>query len=245
MITVTDIINDYISAHSTFTTAEFMEALRANMPEIGRSTVYKALKRLCKNGTISRVCRGRFAVSALKASYSYELSNTAKELATTILGNFPLVDFQIWELYQMNEFVNFLFARNTIFVDVESMSEEPVFNLLFNKYTHVLLNPNLDEYYKYAGEETIVVGKLVTEPPPCYGQYKQVPLEKLLVDLFGRGLSGSLVSRSEYPAIYEDAFEKYNINEAKMFRYARRRGSEKAIREFIQQETSIYAENKL
>ena len=70
----------------------------------------------------------------------------------------------------------------------------------------------------------------------------QSSLEKILVDLFGRGLSGSIISRSEYPAIFEDSFKKYNINKAKLFRYARRRGVEQAIRDFIREKTNIILE---
>nr|MBQ4456217.1 hypothetical protein [Clostridia bacterium] len=104
-------------------------------------------------------------------------------------------------------------------------------------------NPSLDDYYKYAGDETIIVRKLISEAPPPYGQYRQASLEKLLADLFGRGISGSILSRSEYRAIYEAAFQKYNINQGKMFRYARRRGIEKVIRDFIHEETRIVLEN--
>ncbi len=68
-------------------------------------------------------------------------------------------------------------------------------------------------------------------------------LEKILVDLFGRGLSGSIISRPEYQAVYEDSFKKYAINQPKMFRYARRRGIETKIVAFIQDKTNIKLEN--
>ena len=145
----------------------------------------------------------------------------------------------------MNEFVNHLIAKNTVFIEVESMLEESVFNLLFDHYPHVLLSPGVNEYYKYAGEETIVVRKLISEAPSCYGEYRQSPLEKILVDLFSRGLSGSIISRSEYPAIFEDSFKKYNINKAKLFRYARRRGVEQTIIDFIREKTDISLEDGL
>ena len=144
----------------------------------------------------------------------------------------------------MNEFVNHLLAKNTIFIEVENILDESVFNLLFDRYPHVLHNPDTEEYYKYAGDETIVVRKLISETPSPFGQYRQASLEKLLVDLFGRGIPGSLLARSEYRAIYEDSFRKYTINQAKLFRYARRRGIEKNIRDFIHKETCIALEGE-
>ena len=232
----------FIENHPSFTTGEFADALQKGVPGIGRSTIYSILKKKCDSGEISRVSKGRFVHSARK-DYSYELSETARDIVALIQENYPLVEFQIWELYQMNEFVNHLLAKNTIFIEVENMLDESIFNLLFDRYPHVLHNPSLDEYYKYAGDETIIVRKLISEAPPPYGQYRQASLEKLLVDLFGRGISGSILSRSEYRAIYEDAFQKYNINQSKMFRYARRRGIEKVIRDFIHEETRIVLED--
>jgi hypothetical protein len=139
----------------------------------------------------------------------------------------------------MNEFVNHLISKNTIFVEVENMLDETIFNLLYDEYTHVLHNPGADLYYKYSGKETIIVRRLISEAPLFYDKYHQASLEKILVDLFSRGISGSIIPRSEYRAIFEDSFRKYNLNQARMFRYARRRGIENSILDFIHQETNI------
>ena len=235
---MTTAIEEFISTHASFTTDELEEMLRLETPGVPRSTMYYKLNKLCELGRVARTGKGRYVVKG-KPSYRYELSSVAKGIASTINGTFPLIDYQIWELYQMNEFVNHLMARNTVFVEVERMLDESVFALLFDRYPHVLLNPSSDEYYKYVGDATIVVCRLVTEAPRAYGDYHQVSLEKLLVDLFGRGVGGAIVPRSEYPLIFEDAFDKYNVNQAKMFRYARRRGVDCAMREFIAKETDI------
>lgn len=231
-------VKEFITRHPVFTTSEFADMLRIERPNIGRSTIYYLLKTLCNTGVIIRTSRGHFD-SAGKKDYFYELSDIAKKISLIIREQYPLINFQIWELYQMNEFVNHLLTRNTIFIEVEDMLDESIFNLLFEKYPHVLHNPSMNEYYKYAGNETIIVRKLISEAPSCFGKYRQAALEKLLVDLFGRGISGSIISRSEYQAIYEDSFKKYNINPAKMFRYARRRGIEQTIQDFIHEETNI------
>ena len=235
-------IQVFLIENPSFTTGDFTEMLKIESPDIGRSTVFHLLNYLCEIGAITRTCKGHFDVTN-KRIYNYELSETAKNISAYIQEQFPLVDFQVWELYQMNEFVNHLLSRNTIFVEVENMLDESIFNLLFDKYPHVLYNASTDEYYKYAGDETIVVRKLISEAPSGVGQYKQASLEKILVDLFGRGLSGSIISRSEYRAIYEDSFRKYVINQPKMFRYARRRGIEKNIVGFIHDKTNIALEN--
>ncbi len=235
-------VKEFIETHPTFTTGEFTDMVRIEAPGTGRSTIFQMLKDLCDSGKITRIRKGHFDVAG-KKDYYYDLSDTAKEISSSVHTLYPLIDFQIWELYQLNEFVNHQIANNTILIEVENRLDESVFNLLFEQYPHVLLNPDIDEYYKYAGDETIVVHKLISEAPPCFGEYRQAALEKLLVDLFGRGISGAIISRSEYRAIYEDSFKKYNINLAKMFRYARRRGIEQRIRNYICEETSITLED--
>ena len=236
-------IEQFIKEHPSFTTRQFTEALQKETPGISRSTIFNILKNKCDSGEICRTGRGNFKRSSGK-KYSCELSETAKNIAALIQEHFPLVDFQVWELYQMNEFVNHLLAKNTIFIEVENMLDETIFNLLFERYPHVLFNPDIEEYYRYAGNETVIVHRLITEAPSSYGQYRQASLEKILVDLFARGITGSILPRSEYRAVYDDSFSKYNINQAKMFRYARRRGVEKNIRDFIDQSEEQSAESQ-
>lgn len=231
-------IKNYLTEHDSFSSSEFAEMLREDAPGTDRSTVYYHLNRLCESGAINRTGRGQFSVSG-KTKYYYELSETAKEIAAAIQKRFPLVDFQVWELSQLNEFVNHQLSRNIIFVDVEKPLDESIFNLLFEKYPHVLHNASLNEYYKYSGRETIIVRKLISEAPSGSGEYKQASLEKILVDLFGHGIACAVISRSEYPAIYEEAFNKYIINQSKLFRYARRRGIEADILGFIRERTNI------
>ncbi len=236
-------VNDYIFSHPDFSTEEFFMAIQSENPDIGRSTVYKLLKNLCDQNRISRAGRGRY-ISSPQKNYNYPLSETANTISSLIRESFPLVNFQIWELYQMNEFVNHQIAHNTIIVDVENMLDDTIFNFLFEKYPHVLYKPSTDEYYKYVGDETIVVKKLISEAPAPLNELHLASLEKVLVDLFGKDISGELIPRSEYRAIFEDSFKRYDINSAMLFRYARRRGNAEQIRNFIQEKTNIVFEER-
>lgn len=56
----------------------------------------------------------------------------------------PYLDFRIFELVQLNEFVNHQIAQNMIFVSVEGELEEDVFNTLWENYEgSVLLKPGI------------------------------------------------------------------------------------------------------
>ncbi len=139
----------------------------------------------------------------------------------------------------MNDFVNHQIAKNVIFVKVENMLVDTVYEMLHENYPYAMFQPNKDNFYRQRGPETdIVVQKLLTEAPSP-SENHSCSLEKLLVDLLSKKLSGDIIERSEYPRIYEDAFQKYNINETRMFRYAKRRHLYNALCTFITTKTNI------
>lgn len=227
-------ISDFVLYHPLFSTEDIFAMLEQKGSEFGRSTVYKYLNQMCEQNLISRTGRGTYS-SNVGRKYDYPISDTAQKVSKQIKKKFPLVKFQIWELYQMNEFVNHLIAKNTIFIDVENMLAEAVFDFLFDKHKHVLYAPSAVEYYKYSAGETIVVKKLISETPAAEGEFNKATLEKILVDLFSKGITGSIIPRSEYRAIFEDSFKRYSINTAMMYRYARRRGCEDKIKTFLKE----------
>lgn len=103
----------------------------------------------------------------------------------------------------------------------------------------MLLNPTIEEYYKYWYDDMIIVRRLISEAPKNKKIKWQSRLEKVLVDLLADNLLQGILSPAELPAIYEDAFRKYVIDESSLFRYAKRRGAEKKIRQFITEKTNV------
>lgn len=226
----------------SFTKQQFSSMVRELNADYADSSISWLLSELKKEEKIASVGRGvyiRVTGESRKKEYTYDHLEVYLEIEQEISRKFPLVEFQMWEMYQMNEFVNHLFGKNTIFVEVENMCEAPIFEALHDKFSDVLFCPGNDMYYRQRGNnDTVVVQKLISEAPkPVMGH--SVTLEKLLVDLFSKKLTGKLISRSEYQGIYEEAFLRYSIDAVKMFRYARRRNLESEIRTFIREETNV------
>lgn len=226
----------------TFEKSQFREVVRALNPKYSESSVNWLLEKLKKEKKIISVGRGKYervVENGQKCQYTYSHSKEYQDVEKRIMEEYPLVEFQIWELIQFNEFVNHQIAKNLIVVEVENMLEDTVFHTLHEHYPYVLYSPQMEFYYRHKGDEnTIVVLKLISEAPkPKEGHSS--PLEKLLVDLFANKFTGHLIERSEYPTIMEDAFSKYYLDQIKMFRYARRRNVETRMKTFIDQETRI------
>lgn len=235
-------IIEYLPEGQPFTKNNFRDIignLELRYTESGITWLLSELKKARQINSIGKGIYIRQQKENKKRLYSYEHLALYREIEDFISQEYPLVTFQMWEIYQLNEFVNHLFGKNTIFVEVENMLESAVFETLHGKYPDVLFCPTEELYYRQRGEDnTIVVQRLLSEAPkPTEGH--SVPLEKLLVDLFSNKLTGKIVSRSEYRTIYEDCFAKYDIDEIKMLRYARRRNLEDKIRKYLQEETEV------
>lgn len=237
-------ITQFLPDKHSFTTQEFVGAVRESDAAYSDRMAYRMLKELQANGIIMKVGRGHYSKVVGRKSYRFEPSDLISEITTFIKDEYPLVKFQTWEIYQWNEFVNHQLAHNALFIEVEGQLETIIFESLFDKYHQVLLNPDTDSFYRYRTDDMIIVQKLVSGSPAPLRGTNQASLEKLLVDIFSRKLTGQLIERDEYRQIYTDAFAKYAINESALFRYAGRRHLEPDIRKFIEEETKIILQSE-
>ena len=152
----------------------------------------------------------------------------------------PFLEYRIFELVQMNEFLNHQIAHNAVFVFVEADLGDFVFETLKEKYPgKVLLNPSVKEYHLYWQDDLIIVGKLLTEAPKGKKAVWHTCLEKMLVDMTAEKVIKTAFSEAEYPGVLEQAFQKYIIDESQMFRYAKRRHIKDDILKIIQSQTGI------
>ena len=159
---------------------------------------YRMLQDLQEDGRIMKVGRGHYSNTFVKSPYHFNASSLMDELVSLIDKEYPLITYQTWELYQWNEFVNHQLAHNAYFIEVESGLETTVFDMLLEKYPRVLLDPGMEEYYRYRADDMIIVQKLISGAPAPQPGSKQASLEKLLVDIFSRKLTGQLIERAEY-----------------------------------------------
>jgi hypothetical protein len=173
-----------------------------------------------------------------KPIYTGTYSKTAQMVIDFMENQFPLLDCRVWELSWLNEFFNHLVAHNTIFLEVEHEGCDFVFSELFEKYPgKALLRPTAQEILQYGVDDGIIIDRLVTEAPKVKNERYQVSLEKLIVDLFAN--KKLMVSKGDYPSAIEEMFAKYQVNQAAMFRYARRRNKAKALSDFLRDKTTI------
>lgn len=233
-------ISSAFSNKPIFTRNELKDYIKTQNPTMKDSTFGWILYDLCQQHVIQKVAHNTFKIfdngSPLR-DYSVDLSDDANHILDFLKKQFPLLNFIIWETRSYNEFANHQMTRNFIFIEVEKPLGESVFNTLHeqNNYT-TLYKPSVKEITLYSGDVTVSVLPLTSEAP---ANGVNTTLEKLLVDLFANKLLDRIVSRSDYPGIFEEAFSKYSINYNLLIRYARRRGKNTEIKTFIKEKTKI------
>ena len=230
-----------LAGMKSFSFGDFFTTNQDNGCTLGEEAMRKKLRGLVKSGAVVRVGRNAYCVSGSQMSnYRHEYSNKARAAAQAIREAFPTAEFTVFELVQLNEFVNHQLAHNVIFLSVEDDVIDFAFDLLKEQFPgKVLLDPSIDLYHQYWYDGMIVLNKLVTEAPRGVEEIWHTRLEKMLVDLVSDPLLQEVISKSEYPAIFEGAFSGYGIDESCLFRYAKRRSAEKRLRTLIREKTNI------
>lgn len=217
---------------TTFSRREFTSAMVSTYGMTEPQVAYDLKKRL-DNGMLVRAGWGRYSLP-LKRRYLHHYSDTAMDVVNLINNGFHHVDFQIFELIQLNDFINHQIAHNSVFVTIENEMVDYVFDSLWEVYPgKVMLKPKLDQYYRYLQDNEIIVGRLPSESPKGITEPWMSRLEKILVDVFTDKLISAIVPEGEKKIIIDGAFSDYMIDQNTMLRYAKRKGTEKRMEEVL------------
>ncbi len=169
-----------------------------------------------------------------KRSYSGAYSKKGKRIRLHMEKNYPLLDYRVWELVWLNEFMNHQLAKNYIFIEVEKMACGFVYDGLMDNYRgEVLLRPGIEDVVRYGNSDDIIIEKLVSESPEGCPDKHSMSLEKLIVDLFSNKLLMSMLSKGDYEEGIKDMYEMYIVNTSAVLRYARRRNKYDEVKGFL------------
>lgn len=173
-----------------------------------------------------------------RSEYRPNYSDQALRLIDILSKAFPHVSFTVFETVLMNEFLNHLVAQNTVFIQAEKESSIFLFRFLQEQgYTNLLYKPSIKDFSLYWTKDSIIVTNLISEAPVLEEKPHSICLEKLLVDMYADKLISSSYSKAEFPEMLHLARSRYQLNTAKLLRYARRRNKEKEITRLLNEES--------
>lgn len=216
--------------------------------EFGDGQLRNLISNLLSSGRIRRVGRGVYVAAdgRERPRYKNTLSDTASACRDIVAKRFPLLDFRVWNLASINEFLNHQLTGEITFVEVENDGCEFVFEELSELLpgSMVLLKPRMEEVVRYGRKRTVVVIALISESPKLDSDPHGLALEKLVVDMFANRLLRELLPAGDYPEAVSEMLTKYAISETTLLRYARRRNKEAEISSFIENETAVSLHRK-
>jgi hypothetical protein len=147
--------------------SELYREMQKSTPGLSYNAFTQRIHRLLKEGKLVKTGRDIYSPCENAGKiYDHEYSATAEKAASLLISRFPRTDFRIFELTQLNSFLNHLIARNYLFISTEGVSSDFIFDPMRNLFPgNVMLRPDKENYFRYRTDDTIILQKLPTETP--------------------------------------------------------------------------------
>ena len=186
-------------------------------------TVRNIIGLLKSNNIIKEIEKDKYIV-VTKMVYEYKETNIENTIYKLIQKEYPLINFVVWNTCILNEFTLHYATSNYIIVEVEKIAVDLMISLLKANYLkkYTIITQDILNKYKdlYANDNIIVVKPLhIKSPLKIQNDKKFVTIEKIMLDLYVDKLYIQYQGK-ELQTIYENIFEKYDIDFKKLIKYA-------------------------
>ena len=189
------------------------------------------IKKLIEDGIITKICNNQYKIVNKRKYHIYREYDNTKDLINLLKE--IRYDYIIYNITFLNEWLNQLIGKNTIFIEVDKKYVNSIYELLVdNEYKNVLVNPSIQEIEKYSLSDLIIIKPLYSRSP-INRKEKSFTLEKIIVDLFVDDILKKYYSASELPWIYKQMFKEYAIDEYSLNTYLTRRRIKEKFYEFL------------
>ena len=223
-----------LKKNTAYWESDIVDLIKNANPSISDIKVKWLLFELEKNQSITRVGTKKYVTDGNR--YSYSLSESGKKVDSFLSTAFPDVKYVIWESVQLNEWMNFLLAKNIIFVEAESDLKEYIFSFLqekFGRTNAVLLDPDIVILSRYIDNCPIVVRSLFSRSPQSRKTH-QIVLEKLVIDILSDKLLSNLIGTNDRFSMACEIAHGYSLNTTTAISYAKRRISEAELPQVLE-----------
>lgn len=232
--TIENQIKYYFGNNKIISKENLTIAIRNDFPNWSDNTINAYLHLLKKRGIIHNLSRGNYTLGKIE-TFNPQINNQLRQIASLIHKKYPFVNYCVWNSSWLNDLMRHQPFKNFTIVEVEKVASEQVFNQISNSFQNVFINPDdifFDRYIR-TFDKVIIVKNLNSEAPTIKTNDLTIPsLEKILVDIL-IDVNLFAAQQGELSFIFKSAFDKYDINELKMKRYAARRNREEELERMI------------
>lgn len=237
-----DKIKRHFKDKPVFETQDIITFYEQIEKSIKSTTVNWRVYSLVQIGILQRIGRGKFTLGKGK-TYIPEISSVIKAIFKKLKTEFPYINLCVWNTSVLNEFM--LHQPNQFYYLIEADKEttHSVFYFLREFKKSVFIDPTNDIFEKYIlnEKEVFIVKTLISEAPTQnINGVETATIEKMLVDIFCDDVIFSAQQGAEMRTIFQEAFNKYTINQSKMVRYADRRRKKEDFSQFVKTITNLW-----
>lgn len=217
-------------------------------PEISSGALRNRIFHLVRFGILSAISSDLYTFD-VKLTWKPLKNETIDDVWELVSGEIYDNNCCFWTTKWLNEFANLQAFNEIVFIEIDSIIAEPIYHSIASRFNNVFYHPDQKEheYYISTKESSYIVRQLITKAP-IIGRFVYSPkrifntqtalsppmprLEKLLTDLF---YDEMLLAAWKYEEvnIWQNAYEKYNLNFSTIYNYAKRRDKSAKILEFI------------
>ena len=202
-----------------------------------QAALWKRLKSLVKKGELIVVGHDSYlwAKETNLRPYRPVVSETATQVLVEMAEQYGRMNYMLFELNWLNDFLNHLLGRNALFVMVERDYAPFVFEFLRGRHGGgVLFDPSTEDYFRYVDNQLLFVVKKPSQGPVNRLMPHVAPPEQWLADIIADERISASFEGAELPQIFSAFRDRYVVNKSALFRYAKRRGVDERVRDLLE-----------
>jgi len=235
-------LKDKFKEENFFSRESLLSFYRQFDPNLSDATFRWRIHDLKAKSIITPLSNNLFTLNS-KPVYKPNIGEFEKRIANKIEKQFPGVKYAIWSTKSVNEFLLHLTPRFITILQVEIDALEPVYEFLKDlNIGATYFQPDIKEIERYIfeSERSIILQSLISKSPTQKtGKIDTITLEKMIVDLYCEKDLFISFQGSELVHIINTAYQRYAINFTTLFHYARRRGKEIDLKQFLKEKTDL------
>lgn len=227
-------LREQLSSKTTFSTKDLKVVLRSCFPNAADATLAWRLSQLKKDNLIQQVGRGKYSFD-FKPEYDPEIIPKTKRTAFHIRSFCSYVPI-IWDTLMLNALSNDPKPLHWIFVEVERAELEEIFNQSLQFSKKLFANPareTINRYLLPLDEAIILIPQVSETPYLIRGEVSTLSIEGLLVNAYWHYDKFFKPVGYDIDSVFINALNQYNVNTAKLLRFATRRDKRSEIEQLL------------
>ncbi|MFA5816597.1 MAG: DUF6577 family protein [Bacteroidales bacterium] len=231
----TNDLRDAFRSKSSISSKELAAYFHGNDINVSNESIRQRISRLKRQGVLVSISQGVYALTE-KPLYQQEPDTFIQKLTKNFSTAYPEIISCTWSSAWLYNFMVHQPAQYFYLFETEADIVEATFNLFKDHNLNAWLDPDEQtmQLYVMGSINAVIVKPVVSRAPLMKSGKSSLPaIEKMLVDAWAEKKLFFFIQGQELINIFNFAFGQYSISYSRLIGYARRRGIEHEIDQFV------------